>query len=134
MDAPEQHDGVAHVDPSQVDARELHHHIRAAGGDESGAEAVGCLDVLHLREPVGPEQLLGQVLRHDADRGIEDEPEARRLGRRRRRHHRPGKQAEQPRRASPGQPTQETSPRPAFSLWEIHRDLLSLAVPVLKGM
>jgi hypothetical protein len=122
VDAAEQHDGIPGVDPGQVDARELHHHVRAAGGDEPGAEAVGRFDVLHLADPVGPEQLLGQVLRCDADRGIVDEPEACclewRLG-----GDGPGTQAQESRRPRECHPLQEPPPTERPSLLDTHGNL-----------
>src|SRR5262249_52066194 len=80
LDATEHHNRIPRVEPGHVDPCELHHHVRAARGDQPRAQAVGRLDVLHLTEPVSPEQYPSQRRRWDADRGIVDEPNACCLG------------------------------------------------------
>jgi hypothetical protein len=82
------------------------------------------LIILHLGEPLAPQQLLRDVVRRQTNAWDADQTDPGYLGGRLCRDW-PGMQAEEPRRPRQGQPAQEASPRPVFSLLETHRDLLS---------
>jgi hypothetical protein len=81
-------------------------------------------DVVHLGKPLEVQAFFRDILRGDTNPGGLKQPEPRRLGRWLHGHW-PGRQAEKPCRACHGQPAQEASPRPACSLLETQRDLLS---------
>jgi hypothetical protein len=83
---------AADVDPGQENDRRAGIHLHDEGRDERHADvdlAVGEglvdrgrseLDVLHVAEPLGAQQLLGHVLGRDTDAGNLREPDPRRLG------------------------------------------------------
>ena len=133
MESREDDDGVSRLQPEEERRGEVPIEVGFAGG-EGRLDAVGprFLEVVHLGEPFAAQQGFGHILRGLTDARNLDEPDPRRLGRRLR-SNRPGVQAEEPCRPCQGQPAQEASPGPAFSLLGTHRDLLSLTATVRTG-
>jgi hypothetical protein len=134
MDARQHDNGIARVHADNERGGEAQAEVGVARGE--GLREAGSfhgLDVLDLGEPLALQEVFGHVLGGNTDPGDLDQPKRRRLGWWLRGDW-PGVQAEQPRRACHGQPTEEASPRPTFSLWGPHGDLLSLTASVRNGM
>jgi hypothetical protein len=83
VDARQEHDWIALIDPDDVRRDEVQAHVRLARGQTDGDRpATHVLEMRDLGEALGPQQLVGDVLRGPAEaRGLE-QPQARRLRRR----------------------------------------------------
>jgi hypothetical protein len=120
MSTGQDEDGVTGVETEDQGAGKRHHDLDLTGGeDDSGVSDVRGTSVVYLGKALGLEQRLGNVLRRGTEGRGSAQRERRRLGWRLRGDW-PGLQAEEPRRACHGQPAQETSPRPAVRLWDMH--------------
>jgi hypothetical protein len=133
MSPGEHHDGAPGIDPGDEVHRAEQLHVGRIRRQEVRIQRTGRMrDIVHVGKPFQAQQLLGEVLRRQADGGIVREADRRRF----RRGLCVGQlrvQAENTRRACHGQPTQEASPRPAFGLWGTHGNLLSLTETVRTG-
>jgi hypothetical protein len=115
VESRQEHDRIPRVDPGDQQAGGLRAEVRLAGGEHLCArDPAGGRDKVHLREALVLQQSFGHELRGEADAGILEYFDRRRLGRRLRRDS-PCCQAEETDRSRQGQPAEAASPRPAFS-------------------
>jgi hypothetical protein len=119
VDPGQDHERLAAVQAQHIPRSVQHGEVDLAGGQGLAERPRRGVDVVQVRESLGPQQVFSHELRRQARGGAVEDPQGSGLGRRLRRA-RPGMKAEQSSRAGQGEPAQDAAPGPAVSVGGTH--------------